>query len=104
MEVTDGMVKGILIFALIIAIGTIGIFVGGPILALYILIKGWNDSHPLIILVAFLIPFVFVGIIFINPNNDDWGQLETLWAIISPIITYAMLFIAYGRKDQMFNV
>lgn len=103
----DAVVKGVAWFVGILIAVTVGVFVGGPIFAILTLVKGWDNTSGLIKLAAFVLPLVFLAFIFSDqgpvsgPSEDN---LLLLWGIANPIITYAILFFAYAKRDQMFNV
>lgn len=72
-----------------------------PLFALWVLIKGWDNTGVVVKTVAFIIP-VF-GLIMLVTQNGGAGlsQLETIWLIAAPILNYGMIGIAYARRDPL---
>lgn len=85
-----------------VVVGILISFVGGPLFAAWVLIKGWDNTGLLVKLGAAIIPLAVLVFVLVDPGSI--GSLEMLWLFASPILTYGMLAIAYSRRNQMFNV
>ncbi|HZQ08540.1 MAG TPA: zinc ribbon domain-containing protein [Anaerolineae bacterium] len=101
-EVSSSVAK--LIVTCIIAglIITAAIFVGGPILAVYILINGWDKVRTRVIVGAIGLPLVgaaFVIASLVQTQSYTWDWLTILF-VSSPFISLGLVGIAYSRVQR----
>lgn len=106
--VSDGALKLILFFILLVVGLTFGFTIGGPILAGWTLTRSWINTSwwikagaiifPLIGVAAGLELYVFSGEALINLGN----LLLAAWLVaIQPLLTYILLGVAYSRRDNL---
>lgn len=97
------MLGKLIIFIAIASIAiTAAIFLGGPLLALYTLVKGWEQVSTRVKVGAILLPCVGAGIALWSIAQ---GQIYTWdWATIfllgSPFFSMGMVGIAYWRYQR----
>lgn len=100
----EALVK-LFVYALIVSVViTAAIFLGGPLLALYTLIKGWDNVSTRLKAGAIVLPVIGAGIALwsVSQQQITYWEWSSVFLISSPFFSLGMVAIAYYRARQKF--
>lgn len=100
----EGLVK-LFVYAVIVGIAlAAAIFIGGPLLALYTLIKGWDNVSTPIKTGAIVLPVIGAGFAVwsIAQQQVVYWEWSSILLLSSPFLSLGMVGIAYYRARQKF--
>ncbi|GIL15531.1 MAG: hypothetical protein BroJett039_07040 [Chloroflexota bacterium] len=105
-DAMESIIKLFIVAILVSVALTAAIFLGGPLLALYTLVKGWFNVTTRVKVGAIVLPFIGAGLAVWDvaqgqATSSDWAVLF-LWG--SLVFSLGMIGIAYYREQQKFSL
>ena len=75
-----------------------------PLFPLWILVKGWDNTGIVVKIIAVIVPLFGLANLITQNAGEGNTPAATAWLIAAPFVNYGLLYFAYARRDQMFNV
>ncbi|OQY99220.1 MAG: hypothetical protein B6D41_01695 [Chloroflexi bacterium UTCFX4] len=105
-DAMESIIK-LFIVAILVSIAlTVAIFLGGPLLALYTLVKGWLNVTTRVKVGAMGLPLIGAGIAtwYVAQGQIMYSDTTVLFLWGALVVSLSMVGIAYLREQQKFSL